>query len=315
MNSALHSGFDQFDITGGSGNDRLWAWEGDDKLNGGNGNDVLTGKGGSDILTGGLGNDIFVFDSYNNGVDTITDASAGDIIRVNGRSFSGTVTSADGSAVMTDQVQLAVDTVNNKSTLFIGSDGTPGADVIITLEGIYTTEAFTLVGKDIKVTQGTTNTPGVGDDTVNGTAGNDDLSGGDGHDKLLGKAGNDVLRGDAGNDTLIGGLGADTLIGGAGNDIFQFSTLRDSTPGTLNHDVIEDFTSGADKLDLSPIDANPVLTGNQAFKFIATDFTGEAGQVRYVDGLLLADVNGDGMTDIEILLLGTPALVAGDLIL
>lgn len=319
LNSLTHSGFEQFDITGGSGNDRLWALGGDDKINGGSGNDVLTGNGGNDILSGGAGVDIFVFAGYDNGTDTLTDAASGDIIRVNGRSFSGAVTLGDGSAVLVDQVQLAVDATNNLSTLYVGSDWTAGAEVVITLEGTYDVGAFTLSGRDILLTAGSSNPGTAGDDTLNGTAGNDELSGGDGKDKLLGKGGNDVLDGGAGNDVLNGGPGADSLSGGEGADRFQYGAIGDSTPGTLYHDAIADFVAGSDKIDLSAIDANPVVSGNQAFKFVTGEFTGAAGQVRYdaAADLVLADVNGDGMTDLEIALLGVqlPALGASDFIL
>lgn len=320
VNSVNYYGIEQFDLTGGAGNDRLWTWNGDDKISGGAGNDVLTGNGGNDILTGGMGNDIFVFGSSGNGMDTITDAGVGDVIRVNGRSFSGSVTAGDGSAVMANEVQLAVDAVNNESTLYIGSDGTPGAEVVIVLQGTYTTGSFGLSGRDISISQGSTNPGTTGNDTINGTAGNDDLSGGDGNDKLLGKDGNDLLDGGTGNDTLTGGRGADTLTGGEGADRFVYAGIWDSTPGNLYHDQVLDFSHAeGDKIDLSAIDANPVLAGNQAFTLITTDFTGSAGEVRYDAGLglVLADLNGDGLTDIEIAFVGTvpTSLVAADFIL
>lgn len=56
-------------LTGGNGNDELYAdsgndvltgGEGNDRLHGGSGNDVLDGGGGTDRLSGGLGDDIFV---------------------------------------------------------------------------------------------------------------------------------------------------------------------------------------------------------------------------------------------------------------
>ena len=128
---------------------------------------------------------------------------------------------------------------------------------------------------------------GNGDDTLRGGAGNDTLNGGagidaanykdaangvtvslaivgaqatgDGNDtligieNLIGSAFADTLTGDAGAnringgtgaDTINGGGGADTLIGGAGNDTFVFSAAS-------GQDTVTDFTSGADKLDLS----------------------------------------------------------------
>lgn len=60
------------ELDGGSGNDILWAAQGDDTLNGGTGNDILNGSSGNDTLTGGSGADIFEF-TATSGNDTITD--------------------------------------------------------------------------------------------------------------------------------------------------------------------------------------------------------------------------------------------------
>ncbi len=122
-----------------------------------------------------------------------------------------------------------------------------------------------------------------GNDTLTGLAGNDILIGGAGVDTMLGGAGNDALQADGGNDILTGGAGADRMTGGSGNDRFVWSAMEDF--GTLAlGDVVTDFRSGQDKLDLSAIDANLGVSGNQAFTFLATqgaNFTA-AGQVRFV---------------------------------
>ncbi|MFI3156858.1 MAG: calcium-binding protein [Methylococcaceae bacterium] len=340
LNSVKYYSIEQFDITGGSGDDRLWAWAKDDVIKGGAGNDVITGGGGNDVLTGGSGKDLFVFDSYNNGIDTIREAKAddsvSDVIRINDRNFSGgAVSLGNGSGILTNQVQLSVNAADNESTLYIGSDGTAGADVVIKIAGTYTADSFTLSGRNITFSKGSTNSGTADNDTINGTTGNDDLSGGDGNDKLLGKAGNDGITGDNGNDTLdggdgndtldgganddiiTGGLGADNLTGGSGADRFVYSSVWDSTVGTFYHDIINDFSNAElDKIDLSALDANPVLTGDQAFAFV-TSFGGNAGEVLYDSGddLVLADMSGDGLADIEIQMLGSPTITAASFIL
>jgi Ca2+-binding RTX toxin-like protein len=336
-NSVTYAAFEQLDVTGGSGDDRLWAWGNDDKINGGAGNDTITGGGGNDTLTGGIGNDIFVYGSFSNGGDIITDATGGDAIRVNDRNFTGgAVTLGNGGTVLTNQVQLTVDAVNNQSFLYIGSDATPGADVVINLLGTYDTSSFSLTGRYIKITKGSSNPGTPGDDIIPGTSGNDDLSGGDGNDQLDGKGGDDTLNGDNGNDTLIGGTGNDTLIGGAGNDSlnggfgsdtltggigadkFVYTVAMDTPVGGIYHDVITDFSvAELDKINLSAIDANSVLAGDQKFSFISTGFTGAAGQVRFDAGtnLVLADIDGDGLAEIEINLTGVATLSVTDFIL
>ena len=83
-----------------------------------------------------------------------------------------------------------------------------------------------------------------------------------GIENLLGSAFNDKLTGDNGANTLIGGLGKDTLTGGAANDTFVFKTLQDSSVAAP--DLIGDFAVG-DKINLSAIDADTGLAGDQAF--------------------------------------------------
>ncbi len=69
---------------GGTGNDILTGGTTDDSLNGGLGNDTLTG---------GSGNDNFVFNSINEGVDTITDFSVvDDTISLSRSGFGNTIT-------------------------------------------------------------------------------------------------------------------------------------------------------------------------------------------------------------------------------
>ncbi len=162
-----------------------------------------------------------------------------------------------------------------------------------------------------------------GADTLYGYALADALVGGAGDDKLFGNAGNDVLYGGLGNDFLAGGLGADRLYGGSGydrlsgglgNDVFLFRALSHIGRGDTR-DLIQDFRHGQDKIDLSGIDANRTVAGNNAFSFIGkAAFTGVAGQLHLVAGVLSGDVNGDGVADFELRVQGTTPTL-GDLVL
>lgn len=108
---------------------------------------------------------------------------------------------------------------------------------------------------------------GSGADQLFGDAGIDLLNGGTGNDILNGGAGRDSLNGGADNDTLIGGAGADTLKGGYNADTFKFVDATDL--GFGHTDVIKDFSrTELDKIDLSGIDANDTLKGNQAFRLV-----------------------------------------------
>lgn len=159
-----------------------------------------------------------------------------------------------------------------------------------------------------------------------GTTDADFLAGTSLGDVILGFAGNDRLQGFGGADWLDGGPGGDVLVGGAGADTFVFAAPAES----LGHpprsdgkksmpDMIADFETGVDRIDLSAIDAIDGTPANDAFTFIGTAaFTGQAGQLRYdQDGgqvRIFADVDGDAFADFEIVA-ATPILQATDFVL
>lgn len=127
-----------------------------------------------------------------------------------------------------------------------------------------------------------------------------------------------VIVGNGGTNAITGGGGADTLTGGGGADRFVFTGVGDSHGTTV--DTITDFTSGVDRLDLSRIDANTAVGGDQAFRYIGTaGFDGHAGEVRatVTSGHVLveADVNGDHTADFALVLSGTHLPTAADFVL
>lgn len=155
------------------------------------------------------------------------------------------------------------------------------------------------------------------DNRIEGTDGIDQLYGLAGNDVLLGGAGNDILDGGDGNDTLNGGAGIDNLWGGAGIDYFAFGNdaVRQNSP-----DEVMDFARGIDKLDLSAIDANTVVSGDQAFRMIGTkNFSRKAGELQvkaYGDGVLVSgDINGDGLADFNVWVHGVSKLASSDFVL
>ena len=143
-------GIETFDITGSNRNDRLWGFGNADTLNGGAGSDILEGAGGNDILTGGLGVDQFLFNApATAGVDLITDATAGDFLRIAGAALAGNVTLGNGSTLGAGAVNLQV--VGGVSTLFVGLNATVGYDFRVDLTGAFTVGDFTLSGTDILI--------------------------------------------------------------------------------------------------------------------------------------------------------------------
>ncbi|MFQ6593262.1 M10 family metallopeptidase C-terminal domain-containing protein [Pseudomonas palleroniana] len=129
-------------------------------------------------------------------------------------------------------------------------------------------------------------------------------------ENALGGKGNDTLLGNQVANRLKGGGGADRLQGGGGGDTFVYDRASDSTPD--NPDVILDFESGADTIDLSAV---LKATGIKAVKFV-DHLTGQPGQVvlRYDagsrEGSLALDLTGNGKADLLINSIGQ--MKAGD---
>ncbi|WP_395606092.1 M10 family metallopeptidase C-terminal domain-containing protein [Pseudomonas sp. B16120] len=115
-------------------------------------------------------------------------------------------------------------------------------------------------------------------------------------ENAVGGHGNDRIIGNSADNVLTGGAGADTLVGGGGWNTFKFNAFSDST--RANADLLLDFNTGQDKIDLSQM----VLDGKVALNFVE-NYTGAAGDTiikfnpqtgRY---LLAVDLDGDGKTD------------------
>ncbi|TRU29663.1 MAG: hypothetical protein EWV79_00200 [Microcystis aeruginosa Ma_MB_S_20031200_S102D] len=156
----------------------------------------------------------------------------------------------------------------------------------------------------------------VGDNIqINGYWGNDNITGSTGNDLIIGGGGDDILNGGNGEDTLIGGLGSDQLTGGEGRDSFIFNTVDEIGQGA-NQDNILDFNTDLDTIDISGIDANSLNDGNESFTFIgASDFSGQAGQLRFDGGLLCGDTNGDAVSDFQLAVAGVYSLPVTNIVL
>jgi Ca2+-binding RTX toxin-like protein len=98
-------------------------------------------------------------------------------------------------------------------------------------------------------------------DELWGDNGNDTLAGGSDYDYLYGGGGKDVVNGGSSGDTIYGGIDADKLTGGTGGDGFVFYN-SDAKRGA-GEDVITDFKSGLDYIDLSNTDTT--YQGTQTF--------------------------------------------------
>src|SRR5262249_47091021 len=89
--------------------------------------------------------------------------------------------------------------------------------------------------------------------TVDGSAmtANLAVTGGAGADTLKGGTGNDTITGGAGADTMTGGSGIDTFVINSGNSAATVTAGAGNTNAISGYDVIKDFNSASDILDLA----------------------------------------------------------------
>jgi serralysin len=108
-----------------------------------------------------------------------------------------------------------------------------------------------------------------------GGGGNDIIIGNTASNKIWGGAGNDIIAAGAGIDYVWGGAGADTFVADIDGATFV------AKKGPIALDVINDFVSGTDKIDLRGIDANAFKVGDQAFTFHGTAANKFIGGITY----------------------------------
>jgi Ca2+-binding RTX toxin-like protein len=115
---------------------------------------------------------------------------------------------------------------------------------------------------------------------------------------------------------LTGGLGFDLLFGGSGADRFDFNGAAESAANG-NRDEIQDFNREAlDKIDVSGIDANGTVGGNQGFVFVGADVFGfTPGQLRFAGGILSGSTDTDADPEFQIAVSGLGSMQASDLVL
>jgi Ca2+-binding RTX toxin-like protein len=305
-------------LSGSQGSDTLAGNAGANKLQGWNGNDVLRGGAGADVMDGGAGTDAASY--YTGTVGVTVDLAAG--TGSGGDAAGDMLIGIENLSGSQGHDVLAGNAGANKLQGWNGDDvlrGGAGADTLEGGAGTDTASWYTsAAGVAVSLAAGTAS---GGDATADALNSIENLSGSNlGNDGLEGSGGANVLNGWGGNDALVGGGGKDTLIGGTGADRYYFMALGDSVVGA-NADVIADFSHGqADRIDLTAIDANTAVAGNQAFSFIGANlYSGVAGQLRFsiANGIttVAGDVNGDKVSDFHITAIGTINFIALDFVL
>lgn len=273
-------------LKGNAADNRLYGGSGDDTLSGGKGDDRLSGGSGRDGFKGGPGDDLLILDIQDGDYSRGPDGGSGD----DTASFSGVDHAINATPVGPDDNDWLVTAHDGELRLF-------SVEAII---GSNFDDRVT--GRDIA-------------ERIRGQGGDDQIDGGFGDDILDGGSGKDVLAGGNGDDHILGGLGRDNLTGGKGADVFVFLDVSESRVGG-GRDVVTDARAGRDMIDVSEIDACSARGGNQRFTFIGDQqFSGTTAQLRYADGVIAGDVNGDGVADFEIGVANDAPLTEDDLIL
>jgi Ca2+-binding RTX toxin-like protein len=248
---------------------------GRDSMIGADGNDVFFGGGANDTLTGGNGNDALWGEA---GSDTLIGGRGEDTLH-GGTGNDSLDGGADNDLLLGDEGN---DTISGGS----GSDVIFGGDGNDSVQG------------------------GSNGDSIDGGAGNDTLQGNADADTIAGGTGHDQLYGGAGTDVLIATGDGDTLVGGADADTFVFMPAADTGSGT---DLITDFSSGTDLIDLSAFAAGGALS------FTGLGVSLAAGSVYYEtagsDLIVSLELDGIAGADLSIRLQGLASLNGTDFLL
>jgi Ca2+-binding RTX toxin-like protein len=296
-------------LTGTSSNDTLGGGLGNDSLVGLGGDDVLRGEAGADRLDGGAGVDTASYYAGSAGVTVDLAVGTGTGGDAQGDTYVG-IENLTGSNQGNDS--LVGNAGANTLAGWSGDDLLRGGAGVDRLDGGAGSDSASYYTGTVGVTVNLTTGNGLGGDAQGDTyVGIENVNGSTAADQITGNTLANVLNGWAGQDVLTGGTGADR---------FVLTAVTDSRVGTA--DRVTDFSrTQGDRIDLSAIDANTGAAGNQAFIFIGSGlYTGVAGQLRTAvtsPGIttIAGDLNGDGLSDFQIQLNGTTALVASDFVL
>jgi Ca2+-binding RTX toxin-like protein len=217
-------------VGGTIANDRLTGTDSGDLLRGFEGNDWLYGGYGADTFDGGAGDDYFEVRG-SEGPDSFIGGSGNDTI----------VIDRPNPAYYAIELEITwIDSVEVIMNL---------TDLNVNIKTKFALDLSKIILQNITSLDGSDDNNYLTGNMVFDTASQQfrgiGINGYGGNDELTGSTKNDSLNGGTGNDILIGGKGNDTLIGGAGSDTFRFDTGS-------NIDIIQDFTIGADKIEIGP---------------------------------------------------------------
>lgn len=284
-------------LAGGTANDVLLGGGGDDTILGGGGDDLVRGDEGNDYVDGGAGRDVVVGGAGNDDLHGGADADMvfgedGDD-RMNGGEGNDLLNGGAGRDVISGGAgnDTFIAQVRDDYDVYYGGDafGDAGVD---TLDMSAISSRITAdLGTGFEG-RGSVVSTQTGRDTIWGIE--------------------NIVTG-VGNDTITASSAVNVMDGGAGNDTFRFLSAADA-----NGDTILGFQPG-DRLDLTGIDADSGLGGNQSFTLVSGAFTGR-GQVMVThevrDGVdytvVEGNTTGGNEADFKISIKGSHDLTTSD---
>jgi Ca2+-binding RTX toxin-like protein len=287
--------------------------------------DVLVGTANGDLIFGMAGNDAIIAGA---GADIITAGAGDDFIEAgDGRDVIFAGDDDDHVFGGADDDLIYGDGGDDRIFAGDGNDMITGGKGNDTIFGNAGNDKFVAeIGDGDDVYYGDDQNGGTGIDTLDMSAATTPVTvnlgtGLMGHGSAVSsQTGNDTLWG---IENVITGAAADTIIasdavnvmdGGAGADIFRFRTTE-----AADGDTIVGFEPG-DRIDLTSIDANTGVTGDQAFHLVNGNSSNAAAQLVVVhetraDGdytVIQGHVNGGGDPDFQINIKGHHTLTATD---
>ncbi|MCK1540945.1 hypothetical protein IVB12_02790 [Bradyrhizobium sp. 179] len=222
----------------------LMASGSNDTLTGSTGTDTLSSSGSYNLLVGGAGTDLVSSSGFG---DTLIAGGAADTLSSTG--VGNTLIASAGA-----------DTLISAGTLDLLFGNGEGSRLVGT--GSYLdVAAYSLDNTVVDLSQGAATVNGSSvSDTIIGlqaawiSGANDTLIGGSGGQQLTASGSDDVVLGGGGDDTLFVCSGSNTFFGGAGHNTFVVESAAFYSDLNQPQNVIADFDSANDTIDLSNIE-------------------------------------------------------------
>jgi Ca2+-binding RTX toxin-like protein len=273
--------------------------------------DTLIGALGVDTFSGGLGDDIYLVSSdlvriqedAGAGHDTVTTSISGlaairniEVLKADEQSQSYALSNdvSPPSAGISQSFELAGGFDTQTVIGGYGSDylRSSGESTLLGMEGddVYLFSGNeviiegSLAGQDTVVTYSSHHLSSNVENLIAKSTFDIDLFGNDLDNLIVGNQGDNLIQGDAGNDVLVSMGGEDELFGGQGADTFILS--NNELAYVMDFDANDKLVFALNQPDIAMVRTS--------------EFSGAAGEWKFVENLMQIDWNGDAAPDSQI---------------